>query len=510
MKNILIASVLLITLTWYTAGDQTSVDQTAWKEFRSLLTMAREKNYDQAVAGLDRLVKANKDTELAAQATMEIGRIYLNGKKDPGKALIYFDELVKNPRYRSYSDLWAEANFRIGEIKLARASGRDDTTDAQAEFDRVYQVHPDSEWAAQALLQSAIISDRSQNREAAIDRYQRLALEYTGATAAQARLSLALHYAFKGNPLAALLELQTIRNQLPESDRAKTALQYATELYRFYKESLGAAAKPYPSAQEVRLREIKEFIDPNAIAMNDEEQIFIADRGQKRIFKMDRQGRLLETLTVAEPGAVTAAADGAVYIADQNSVRRTKDNSSWRLSATTPKGDMKPLRKITSMAVDSAGNLYAADAELPGVVKYSTSTAKTELFPQGQHLRNIKQVRVDALDNVYLLDDKENKILIYNRAGELAHQLALSGKSARSAVADFSAGPLNYIYVLSRNNAFYVYEVTQKSPPGMTTRLVTTVPVTARLKEPPEAMGVSRSGTVFLAGKKSNTVLIYR
>src|SRR5713226_8586830 len=98
MKNILIASALLITLTWYTAGDQTSVDQTTWKEFRALLTMAREKNYDQAVDGLDRLVKANKDTELAAQATMEIGRIYLNGKKDPGKALIYFDELVKNPQ----------------------------------------------------------------------------------------------------------------------------------------------------------------------------------------------------------------------------------------------------------------------------------------------------------------------------------------------------------------------------------------------------------------------------
>lgn len=492
-------------------GQEGAGSKQEWTAFRSVLNILNDRDYDRARPELESF-RTSAVPAIAARAHLEIGLIYLDQKRDPVRALPYLTEIVSNPKMLPLSSLWATAQYRIGQIKLAKAAAREQFLEAQRDFDRVYQTYPDAGVSSEALFMSALLSERLLDYDNAIAKYQRIRTEYTNSRSTpQALFSLARHQLFKGDAKAALLQLQEIRALFPDGADAKRALVSLTDLYRYYRATLGANRNLYGAPQEISISDVKELVDPHSLLIADNDDLFLIDRQKKYAFKFRPNGQVAQTLSILEPAAMAIGPDGTLYAAERDTVRPmfVKDAPVWRLG--TPGAKAGTFRRINSLAVNSTGDLFAVDSESHSVIKYSTTHGRGAAFPPQQGLRAVKEVAIDGLDNVYLLDDKENRILIYSPLGDSIGQIRIPSAAGRSGGGVYLAtDTLNHLYVLDRSGSFYVYEMTYKSSGSLDAKLVTRVSFSGKFKEAPQTLAVSRSGRVFVTAKKSATVLIFR
>ncbi|MBI1748112.1 MAG: tetratricopeptide repeat protein [Acidobacteria bacterium] len=495
-----------------------------WKAFLPTLTLLADHEYDRALVDLERF-KTSPVLAIAARAQLELATVYAELRQDTNRALTYLTEIVNNPKYQPLASLWANAALRVGKIKLARAVSRDQLVDVKSDFDRVYQTHPDTNVSAEALYMSAVLSERLQDYEGATQKYQRIRTEYSNSRdTPQALLNLAQHYTFQGNIKAALVQFQEVRNLFPDTTHAKQALASLTNLYRFYRAALlsgvnpamSSAAAIYGSPRSISLSDVKELVDPHSFLVSDDDDLFLVDRAKKYAFKFRTNGRVTQTLSIMEPSAMAIGADGGLFAAERDTVRRLliKNAPVWKVAMPGSKGELRPLRRINSLAVDSNGDLYVVDTEVHAVVKYLVSQRRNQMFPPSQNLRNIKEVAVDALDNVYLLDEKENTIRIYGSFGNPIGQVRLAGAALAgrgiSGPVGLALDSLNHLYVLDRGGAIQMYELIYRSNGAMEAKLLNRVSFGGKFKEGPQTLAVSRSGQLYVAAKKSGTVLAYR
>ncbi len=124
------------------------------------------------------------------------------------------------------------------------------------------------------------------------------------------------------------------------------------------------------------------FRTPHGIAVDRDDRVLVADRGNERVQLFTREGRLLDTWDAQRPNAVLARPDGTIYVGHSAWM---EGNTSWvrgRIDAFEPAyvsihepdgtllatvgGGPKPCEPgnfVTShgVAVDSHGDLYVAD-----------------------------------------------------------------------------------------------------------------------------------------------------
>ena len=493
-------------------------DPLEWKSFRSVLNLLHDREFDRALPELERFT-GSRVPEIAARAHIELGVYYLDRKPEPERALPYLNEVAKNPKYLPFAATWSQAAYRVGQIKLSRAATREQLQDAQADFDRVYRTYPDTGVSADALFASARVAERLQDYDGAMDKYQRIRGEYGNSRSTpQAIYNLARHVVLKGDTKAGLLYLQEIRTRFPDGEHAKRALAALNGLYRFYRRTLApeGSPNPYGAPAEVIISDVKELADPYSMLINDADDLFLVDRLKKLAFKFQSNGRVTQTLPLTEPAALALGPDGALYAAERDTVRKlqAKNPPTWRLTYVDGKGETRPVRRIGALAVSSVGDFYAVDPEARAVFKYSAVQKRGELFPPQQNLRTVQELIVDALDNVYLLDEKEGRVLIYSALGEPLGQVVVGGGGRAGGPAGgpvaMAIGGLNHLYVLDRGGAFQVYELRYKPPRTMDAKLVTRAAFSGRFKEAPQTIAVSAQGRVFVTAKKTGTVLMFR
>lgn len=93
----------------------------------------------------------------------------------------------------------------------------------------------------------------------------------------------------------------------------------------------------------------------------------------------DRAGRFLTPEdSIGAPGAVAAAPDGAMWLADAASGALRRYRSSGALAGAMPLGDSAPAApaRVTALAVDASGYVYAADAPGQRIVVVSGDGAR--------------------------------------------------------------------------------------------------------------------------------------
>lgn len=199
--------------------------------------------------------------------------------------------------------------------------------------------------------------------------------------------------------------------------------------------------------------------DPNGIAIDATGNVYVADRSNHRIRKIDAGGNITTVAGTGASGysgdnaAATAAqlnaprgiavdAAGNVYIADQANHRVRKLTIATGTIATVAgngtqgfSGDNGPataaaFNGIYALALDAAGNMYICDVDNVRIRKVSTTGIVTTIAGTGTlsyngdnipataaHLNEPIGVAIDAAGNVIIADAWNSRIRMINPAG---------------------------------------------------------------------------------------------
>jgi hypothetical protein len=107
-----------------------------------------------------------------------------------------------------------------------------------------------------------------------------------------------------------------------------------------------------------------QFSTPHGIATDQNNRIYVNDRGNRRIQVFDANGQFLDQWRVTSPWAIYVAADQHIWVADGQTDKFIKYDSSgrclyvWGTHGTSPGA----FWSVHGFSVDSEGNLYAAEA----------------------------------------------------------------------------------------------------------------------------------------------------
>ncbi len=150
-----------------------------------------------------------------------------------------------------------------------------------------------------------------------------------------------------------------------------------------------------------------QFRNPHSVAVDDEGNVYVADRSNNRIRKVSPTGYVTTLAGTSEvgfidgvgsnarfsnPSGITIGADGMVYVADtdNNAIRRiTPDgNVSTIAGSSSPgfingNGSSARFRKPWSITVDQTGTLFVADSDNYSVRKITASGSVTTLAGNG-------------------------------------------------------------------------------------------------------------------------------
>ncbi|HSB61480.1 MAG TPA: tetratricopeptide repeat protein, partial [Vicinamibacteria bacterium] len=309
----------------------------------------------QALDNFNIIVTSFSRTSAVGQALLEIGRYRMDVEGDVEKARASFDQVAKE---HPQSDAAPGAYYYLGLLTLNRAAGAADLDDALAQFTRVMNLYPGSDWVPKALHASSLVHRRAGRFGEAVDANRRVSLEYpTSEAAPAAQFQIGHSFALMGEPRQAMEEFQQVRNRYPESEWSARALERITALYRLH--GTGTPTFAHDPAFDVQAGDVLK--DVRALLMAPGGVLWIASDKSKSAVPVDATGKLGAGLAGQDLRALSLTPRGEVIVAAKTAVRfGPKDLRSFAVPSDKP-GVPESLERILSATVTPAGSILVAD-----------------------------------------------------------------------------------------------------------------------------------------------------
>lgn len=180
----------------------------------------------------------------------------------------------------------------------------------------------------------------------------------------------------------------------------------------------------------------EQLVSPVALALDREQNLYISDSVNSKVYKLSKNGYLLGTIAPAEgfkrPAGIAITASGEKLIVDAvaNKLHKFSDND-LHLGEFTKNVMGDELNTPSFVSVDRAGNVYLTDAMNFVVRLYDKD---------GNFLRRIgevgdvpgtfarpKGIAVDSDRNIYVVDATHDNVQIFNKDGQLLLYFGSSG-----------------------------------------------------------------------------------
>jgi outer membrane protein assembly factor BamB len=168
-----------------------------------------------------------------------------------------------------------------------------------------------------------------------------------------------------------------------------------------------------------------QFVSPQGLALDAQGNVYVADRGNRRIQVFDQQGGLLMVFSDARftgPKYVTLDEAGRIYVSDASEKVHVFNGRGDPLESFGQPGALpSQFSQIADLAVDAAGDLYVVDSGNARVQKFSMLSGLLLTFgDEGEEaslLSRPQGIAVDAEGNVYVADAQSGRIVVYAPGG---------------------------------------------------------------------------------------------
>jgi len=507
------------------------------------LDLLRQGKRDEALQSLHKVFQDFPDSPYAPQALLktadliypasawdQIGSASPAAIKEAGDLLATLSQ-----KYRSSREA-PRALVKLGYLSMEPANPKADLDEACGRFATAAQVYPDSDWADDAYFGSGMCETLRARPALAADFFARLMDENPGsplAPEALYRFGLALSH-LDDSP-EAMMALERVRTRFADSRFAARALERIALLHRL---RMQPALSRAPGGAKVLAGFAAQRIDPGKGAPAPDPEIFSLDeaygaaparaqtakpddafRGASDIaidsqglaviaspktpgvFRLDPKGRVQERIANPAPEFVAAGEGLAVYISGGGQI--ALNAKSW--SGPDLKGwDGRPPREFGPVAADASGRIYLLD----------TRDNLLLVFDRGRHLSST--FRPDVKDGhfvdvarsedggVYVLEARTRFVLELHQ-GKSTRKINLAGLGLTEPIA-LAADGLGDLYVLDGRSG-WVYVA---SPAGERITIIRPSKTAAARLGEPSSVAVDAVGRVYLSGRKSAAVLRFQ
>jgi len=364
----------------------------------------------------------------------------------------------------------------------------------------------------ESLLVQAAKAEADLRIDAAIDRLYELLIEHPGtADALTARLRLARLLTVAGSIPQAILECQLLRDELPTDHPLRAdALALSTVLARRLRGSQSAGVPYFAVFEPVPARGVQAMDEPRALLFEGETQFVLLDEGAGRVYRVGAES----ASAVASPPEPTAAAlmpDGTLVMAGKTGLVTVPASRTMQLSGSWG-GKARQAKKVRSMAALSDGSLLVVDRDYDGVLRCQLSSGACAAWgPIGKY----RVVRVGPTGWVYLLDERGTGVRVVDAS---QRQIALVGPMAGATklekIGDIALDGAHGLCLLDTDlKRILVFHLKTAADGRIGPVLTATVALPQegeRAMKNPSAIGVSPSGSLYVAGKSSARMMRYR
>jgi len=170
-----------------------------------------------------------------------------------------------------------------------------------------------------------------------------------------------------------------------------------------------------------------QFQSPQGLALDAQGNVYVADRGNRRVQVFDPRGGFLMAIADARftgPRYVALDAGGRIYVSDASERVDVFDGRGDPLQSFGQAGSLpSQFSQIADLVVDAAGELYVVDSDNTRVQKFSL--LKGLLFSFGdvggeaEPLSRPQGIALDAEGNVYVADAQNGRIVKYDPGGSI-------------------------------------------------------------------------------------------
>lgn len=470
-------------------------DEFARRRLDSGRDFLRTKNYAEALKDFDAILQSYPTSSVADDALLEIATYHFEIARNPAAA----DATVKN-LLKTYpaSDAAAMGLVLQGRVTLAIGRGPEDVNAAIASFERVARLFPGNEAVPASMYFAGEAARLGGRAEAAIQRYDQLAIQYpTSPWTARALLGAAVSLTAAGQPVRAMDLLQRVRNHFPETPAATHALELNTVLYRLYVRAPSQSAYVFSGRSVTGTAgKIKNF---RALAVDPENNLLVATEPGIAVY--GPKGAQVRVLSAPDAQGLFFDLHGRFMSIHGTSVR---SEGRTPFNAVFPMPDGRPRElKITAGVVTAPGDYLLADRELKAILRFaSDGKFKGEFAKQ----LNARRLAINDLDDVAVLDRDAKTIVVFNRDGTTVGRVVERGTNyqLRNPV-DVAFDRFGHVYVLDRASVLVfsrdgaklltTFTVPEKTPGALTSA---------------EALALDSAARLYVFDDRSESVHIYR
>ena len=484
------ALTLWVLVSPFTAVAQQQGDELAVRRFQTGLNFARDGRSTEALTDFEAVIELYPSSPVADNALLEIARYHLEITEDLDRAAEYVGRIVDNAGY-SLQDAAPEAYVVLARSIMARGHTSENLDAALGQLQRGLGLWPDAPVVPQTLFFTGEAHRHAGRFTEALNEYGRVSAEYADTVwAARASLGAGVLRAVTGEPVAAMAELQRVRDRWPDSPEAETALERITILYRLYVRSPERAftrvGEPVSTKRTPRIREL---------VVNAEGQLFFAtDSGVNTtdpaaVASAPLGGRI-RGLVLDRRGVVTAIVRGALT---------ARDTPPLQMTLPRPGRDPKDLREIDAAGVTATGDWLIMDGDEQEIHRFSATGEYRGVFVAGR----VKRLAVGPNGQIAVVD-RDTRIRLLAEGQELG-EIPRKGSSYEiDDPIDVAFDVFGHLYVVDEKRVFIF---------GRDRQLMLRFPASDNAPEAPRkiiAFALDRFGSLFIADDDDKQIVRYQ
>jgi peptidylglycine monooxygenase len=172
-----------------------------------------------------------------------------------------------------------------------------------------------------------------------------------------------------------------------------------------------------------------EFTLVSSVAVDDQDRVYVCQRGDPPVIVFDRDGNFLDSWgsgLIADPHGISYSRDGRIWVVDRDAHQVLAFDDAGRLTSTLGKRNAprlgRPFNHPTDVAVADDGNVYVADGYGNSRVHIFSSDG-THLLSWGEAggrdgaFTTPHAIWVDGLGRVLVADRENNRVQLFDGGG---------------------------------------------------------------------------------------------